>query len=204
MLYLANGSSPVVRTAMTAGELGQLCTPRERREPLPGVTWAADNGCFGSGYPGDALWVAWLRRHSSHVERCLFATAPDVVGDAKATSERSARWLPVIRELGYRASLVAQDGLEDLDVPWETFDALFLGGTTDWKLSAAARDLTGEAVARRVPVHMGRVNSRRRLLYAKTIGCTSADGTFLSFGPDHNLDRFRRWTHNAHPTEERR
>jgi hypothetical protein len=58
----------------------------------------------------------------------LFATAPDILADAAATLRRSARMLDWIRYSGYPAALVAQDGLEDLTIPWDTFDTLFLGG----------------------------------------------------------------------------
>ncbi len=128
MLYLANASSAKVRDAMTRGELGQMCTPAERRTPLDGVTWAADNGCYGKGYPGDAGYLAWLDAQRPHAGRCLFATAPDVVGDAAATLIRSAPFFAPIRALGYPAALVAQNGLTPDMVPWDDIDALFLGG----------------------------------------------------------------------------
>lgn len=199
MLYLANGSSALVRAAMADGELGQLCSPRERRAPLPGVVWAADNSCFGKGYPGDDRYWSWLDRHKPHASRCLFATAPDVIGDAVATWERSRPWLKVIRGLGYWSALVAQDGAEDLALDWDAFDVLFIGGTSDWKLSRAARELVRDAVRRQVPVHFGRVNSAKRLRYATDLGCRSCDGTFLAFGPDTNLPRFRAWTNDDQP-----
>lgn len=44
------------------------------------------------------------------------------------------------------------------------FDVLFLGGSTAWKLGSAARRLTTEAKARGKQVHMGRVNSLKRLM----------------------------------------
>jgi hypothetical protein len=193
VLYLANASSARVRDAMTNGDLAQICTPNEGRAPLPGVTWAGDNGCFGANYVGDDAWIGWLARHASHADRCLFATAPDVVGDAAATLARSAPFLPVIRDLGYPAALVAQDGLEDLDVPWDAFDVLFIGGSTEWKLGPYAARLIAEARLRGKRVHMGRVNSGRRYAYAALLGCDSADGTFLAFAPDHNLARMSRW-----------
>lgn len=192
-MYLANASSPSVRAAMAAGLIGQICTPAEGRAVIPGATWAADNGCFGKGYPGDAEYLAWLATRAEHADRCLFATAPDVVADAAATLARSAPFLPLIRALGYPAALVAQDGLEHLDVPWDSFDVLFIGGSTDWKLGAAAGRLTAEAKRRGKAVHMGRVNSRRRWSYAEHIGCDSVDGTFLAFGPDINLARLTNW-----------
>lgn len=193
MLYCGTASSPRVRDAMTVGDLAMITTPNEQRILLPGVTWVADNGCFSSHYVGDERWFNWLSNHAVNAGRCLFATAPDVVGDAAATLARSLPWLPRIRALGYPAALVAQDGLEHLDVPWDDFDALFIGGTTDWKLGPAARHLVAQARERGKHVHMGRVNSHRRWAYAEAIGCDSVDGTFLAFGPDTNLPRLRAW-----------
>lgn len=194
MLYLANPCTQEVRDAMMEGELGTILTPAQGNRLPPAAIWAADNGCFGKGYPGDEAWLAWLGKHAAHADRCLFATAPDVVGDAAATLTRSMPHLPAIRALGYPAALVAQDGLEQLVVPWDAFDVLFIGGSTAWKLGAAARRLVVEAKARGKHVHMGRVNSGRRWGYAEFIGCDSVDGTFLAFGPDTNLPRLRGWT----------
>ncbi|MEU5693856.1 hypothetical protein [Actinosynnema sp. NPDC020468] len=193
MLYLGTASSSAIREAMAAGELGQMCTPAEGRAPLPGVAWAADTGCFGNGYPGDERWLKWLERHSGHTARCLFATAPDVVGDSVATLERSLPFLDVIRELGYPPALVAQDGLEPDAVPWDDIDVLFIGGTTPFKLGPDAARLAAEALRRDVQVHMGRVNSGKRWRYAASLGCASVDGTYLAFGPDVNLRRLRNW-----------
>lgn len=194
MIYLGTANSPGIRLAMAQGEIGMLTTPAEWRSPSNAKVWAADNGCFGACYPGDVGWVAWLRKHAGIAGRCLFATAPDVVGDAAATLARSAPHLAVIRALGYPAALVAQDGLEHLVVPWDDFDALFIGGSTEWKLSREAAGLAVEAKRRGKHLHMGRVNSRRRWSYAEHLGCDSVDGTFLAFGPDVNLRRLRRWT----------
>lgn len=194
MLYLANPCGPSVITAMQDRRIGYIDTPAQGNKRPPGVVWCADNGCFGKGYPGDEKWLGWLTKNAQDTGTCLFATAPDVVGDAAATLERSAPFLPLIRELGYPAALVAQDGLEDLDVPWDTFDVLFIGGSTEWKLGAEARGLIIEAKARRKHVHMGRVNSERRYRYAQAIGCDSVDGTYLTFGPDLNLPAVLAWS----------
>jgi hypothetical protein len=199
VLYLANASSPRVRDAMLAGELGMMCTPAEGRTPLPGVAWAADNGCFGKGYPGDQEWLTWLQRHSHAADRCLFAVAPDVfnpeLGDdiAAASIARSRPFLPIIRAMGYPAALVAQNGAQNEDLPWDEFDVLFIGGDTEWKLSPHANRLAYEAQQRGKRIHMGRVNSARRWSIAEFFGCDTCDGTFLAFGPDTNLDRQRRW-----------
>jgi len=194
VLYLCNPCGPAVRDAMQDGRLGYIDTPAQGNKRMAGVTWCADNGCFGEGYPGDEKWLAWLEKNKHAAADCLFATAPDVVGDAAATLERSAPFLPMIRALGYPAALVAQDGLEDLEVPWDDFDVLFIGGSTEWKLGPAARALVAEAKRRGKWVHCGRVNSERRYRIMHEMGVDSVDGTFLTFGPDVNLPRLLAWT----------
>lgn len=182
------------------GHLGYIDTPAQGNRRPPGVKWCADNGCGpgrdgkGKGYPGDAAWLAWLERNAADAGTCLFATAPDVVGDAEATLARSIPFLPAIRALGYPAALVAQDGLENLDVPWDAFDVLFIGGTTAWKLGPHAADLIRQAKAHGKWVHVGRVNSNRRFLRFELLGVDSVDGTYLTFGPDVNLPKLLRWT----------
>jgi len=191
--YFANPSTPTVREAMITGLLGTIITPAQGNRLPDGTAWCADNGVFGGKYPGDGPYLAWLADRAHRAADCAFAVAPDVVGDAAATLVRSAPMLAPIRALGYRVALVAQNGLEDLDVPWDAFDVLFIGGDTDWKLGLAARRLVSAAKARGKQVHMGRVNSLQRLRYAEAIGCDSADGTYLAFGPDVNLPSVLAW-----------
>ena len=69
---------------------------------------------------------------------------------------------------------------------------MFLG-TTGWKLGPAAGRLAQQARQHGLWVHMGRVNSLRRLRYAHSIGCHSADGTCLAFCPDLHLPRLLAW-----------
>jgi hypothetical protein len=193
MRYFANPSTPRVREAMTTGLIGTIITPAQGNRLPAGASWCADNGVFGGKYPGDGPYLAWLAARAHHAADCAFAVAPDVVGDAAATLARSVPLLAPIRALGYRVALAAQNGLEHLDVPWDAFDVLFLGGDTAWKLGPAARRLAAEAKLRGKQVHMGRVNSLQRLRYAAAIGCDSADGTFLAFGPDVNLPELLGW-----------
>lgn len=205
--YLANPSSPRIRSAMASGPIGAIMTPRQGNLLPPGAMFCIDNGCGpgadgrpGSGYPGDRAYLELLSRMSARARgRCLFATAPDVLGDAAATLERSAPFVYKIRAwFGLPVALVAQDGLERLDVPWSWFDVLFLGGSTGWKLGPLAADLTAEAHRRGKLVHMGRVNTLQRLRYAAHIGCDSADGTTLTRAPDKNLAQMLRWLDEIH------
>jgi hypothetical protein len=189
---------------MRAGLLGMIDTPAQgNKRPDGGVTWCADNGCGpgragrpGKGYPGDARFLGWLAQRADAADSCLFAVAPDVVADAEATAARSAPFLPTIRRLGFPAALVAQDGLEHLTVPWDDIDALFIGGSTDWKLGPHAHRLAREAKNRGKWVHMGRVNSARRYAIAELMGCDSADGTYLTYGPDKNLPNVLTWSNS--------
>jgi hypothetical protein len=196
--YFANPSTAEVRDAMQAQLLDCIETPKQGNHPVDGATWCADNGCFAEGYPGDAEWFTWLEQNSHRAASCAFAVAPDVVGDAAATWKRSRPWLPRIRQLGYPAALVAQDGLEHQPIDWDAFDALFIGGSTEWKLGPHARALAAAAKRHGKWVHVGRVNSLRRLRYAAAppplgLGADSSDGTFLTFGPDKNLPQLLGW-----------
>lgn len=192
MIYFGNPCSAEVRKAMQDGLLGCITTPKQGNAHIPQVQYIADTGCFGKGYPGDAAWLQWLASRTDP-SSFLFATAPDVVGDAEATLLRSLPHLPTIRKLGYPASFVGQDGLTPETTPWDEFDVLFLGGTTEWKLGPEAAELTALAIERGKSVHMGRVNSLKRLRYAQSIGCTSVDGTHLIFAPDKNLPTLLKW-----------
>jgi len=214
VLYLANPSTQPVRDAMAAGLIGAVMSPAQGNLLPPSALFAIDNGCGpgrdgkpGTGYPGDEHYLGLLQdlgqgdgydNCDPDTSWCLFAVAPDVVGDAAATLKRSERMLAWIRYAGFPAALAAQDGLEHLDIAWDEFDALFIGGSTAWKLSAAARALASEARRHRKWVHMGRVNSLRRLRYAHAIGCDSADGTYVAFGPDENLPKLLGWLRDVH------
>lgn len=183
---------------MRDGLLGLIDQPNQNKVTQvvaaheAGAAWCADNGCFSDRWD-EGKWWAFLTDNAHRADSCLFAVAPDVVGDAAATLEKSAPWLPQIRALGYPVAFVAQDGLEVLPVPWDDFDALFIGGSTEWKLGHHAREIAAEAKRRGKWVHMGRVNSERRFRYAAAIGCDSADGTYLTFGPDVNLPKLLSW-----------
>jgi hypothetical protein len=202
MIYLATPCTRLAREQMSSGVLGCIITPAQGNRLPPDAPWIADNGRGpgnsgqpGAGYPGHRAYLQWLSRMSAQGGgRCLFAVAPDVLEDAPGTIAASAPFVYRIRAwFGLPVAFVAQDGLERLDIPWTWLDVLFIGGSTSWKLGPAARALAAEAKARGKHVHMGRVNSLRRLRYAAAIGCDSADGTFLSFGPDRRLPELLGW-----------
>lgn len=188
-LYLANPSTEPIRDAMRAGiGLGAITTPAQGNILPANTWWAADNGVFGKGYPGDREYLRWLENHPGDRDLCLFATAPDVVGDAWRTLARSRPFFQPIRDLGYPVALVLQNGEEyTADDYWDEIDAVFIGGDTPWKLGEHAAEMAAVAKSIGKWVHMGRVNSLRRLRYAESIGCDSADGTVLKHDPKRDV-----------------
>jgi hypothetical protein len=191
MIYLSGHVSSV-----RAPDLGFMLTPNMRNRLPEDVRWAADNGRFSAPEKyTDQRYLSWLDRHDA--SRCLFATAPDVLADHDATVCLSLPVLGRIRAVGYKAAFVAQDGWCEATTPWDDFDVLFLGGTTKFKLSCG--DAINAAHRRGKPIHMGRVNSYRRLRVAAAMGCASADGTFLKFGPDVNTPRLLGWFDSLQP-----
>lgn len=202
MLYFVTGTSPVALQLVAGGAAGHMCQPGSN-SPAPTGTWAADNGCVIKGPTGVPIpnprwsaqrWLGFLERHVDAAPRCLFAVLPDVVCDHTATLARSLPWVQRVRELGYRTGLALQNGAErDPDIPWDAVDVAFLAGDDPFKLHGPAHRLTVRAHDAGKWVHMGRVNSARRLRRAAVMGCQSADGTFLSVAPDKNLPRMLRW-----------
>lgn len=159
---------------------GMLVTWRDRAHPRRaiklGVPWAMDNFAF-TGFKADAF-----RRSMDAYEGlpgCLFAVAPDVVGDARATLDQFAQWRDEIKGHGYPIALAIQNGQEKLLVPWSDIDAVFIGGDTAFKFSDYVRGLVAEARMRGKWTHMGRVNSVRRWNYAHSLHVQSVDGTSL-------------------------
>lgn len=160
---------------------GRLLSPRQFSRVSDtaeaGIPWAADNDCF-QGLDADAY-----RRMLAAITRvpgCRFVTAPDVVGDWRTTRKLFDKWWPELAPTQQGIAYVLQDGQPHDLVPWDQIDAIFVGGTTEYKLSAEAERLVSAAKLRGLWTHMGRVNSRKRFDYARQIGCDSIDGSKFS------------------------
>lgn len=190
---LVSGAT-ATRRQMMSERLGCLIVPGSGNTPFQRRPWAADNGAF-TGFDAEAFLVMLERLQGTRW--CLFVAAPDVVGDAEKTLAKFKRWAIVIRAFGFPVALVAQDGLTIDATPWLEIDALFLGGTTAWKLGPEAEALARYAKANRKWVHMGRVNTLRRIRHAQRIGCDSFDGTTFSKWPDNYIPKGIEWIDRA-------
>lgn len=168
-LLLVTTAHPSLITHTLDGEvhpnLGRLIQPRHtssiEKTAEAGIPWAADNDCFQG--LDEAAYVRMLDRIAG-LAGCLWVTVPDVVGDVEATLELFDKWAPELEARELPMALVAQDGLEhNLDrVQWDRIAAVFIGGSTEWKESAAALHVARAARAHGKLVHWGRVNTRRR------------------------------------------
>jgi len=170
--------------------------------------FAVDNGCY-SEHTGKcefkpAEFRKLLKDLKPEAHKAMFVTAPDVVGDWEATRKRSEPWLGEIREAGFPVAWVAQNGIENNqgEIPWDDFDVLFIGGSTEWKRGFDSKGGTNsefvkmlkEAHKRKKPVHFGRINSWKSLdTVGYGLGASSVDGTYLAFGPEKNLPKLLDW-----------
>lgn len=193
MLYLSGCKTRNIYPELEAGFIGLMNSPI-KFHPLHDVAvWAMDNGAFVNKYPGDDAYLAILDKAMEHQHKCLFVTAPDVIGDGAATLALFPGISDRIRERGWPVAIVGQDGMLPEQIPWAKVDWLFLGGSTEWKLSRDAEALIAAAKEHGKKVHIGRVNGKRRYIRFKQLECDSADGTYLGFGPDINKGLMMQW-----------
>lgn len=194
-----SGATRTLRKYAASGRLGFLLTPRAANsvEAIKGLgmPWAADNACY-SGF-NETRFANMLDRIVG-VPGLMWVAAPDVVGDAVATLALFEVWQPRIAARGLPVALVLQDGQESLPVRWDRLDAVFVGGGTAWKLGDAARRLCVEAKERGKLIHVGRVNSKRRIRLLARWGCVdSLDGSSFSRWPDTRIPAALRWIREA-------
>ena len=155
--------------------IGQLLTPLTRYADRGGI-YAIDNGAFAGFNP--THFRSLLERQKSSKDRCKFVAVPDVVGSARRTEEVFRHWY---RQLcGWPLALVAQDGIEDIEIPWELIDAIFIGGSTEFKLGSIAEQCIKAAKAIGKWVHVGRVNTPDRVAKFSDLGVDSIDGSGIS------------------------
>lgn len=190
MINFVNGPATSTYTYHGAhgAHAGMLRTPQsgnsiEHAVEL-GMPWALDNGCFIS-YDPPAI-VRMLVRWRG-LPGCTFAVVPDAVGDHDATMLLFRAWIGTYHALSYPPAFVLQNGVTTRAVPWDSSAAVFVGGDTAFKYSDVVREIISEAKRRGKWVHMGRVNSARRIRYAQSIGCDSFDGTGCSIAPRQRI-----------------
>jgi len=203
VILLVSGPPP---RYIGATGMGWLLNPRAGARAgaivASGMRWAADNDCY-QGLNRSAYITMLGRVATADRSRLLFVVAPDVVADAGATLLRFKLWRPTLDHYALPIAFVAQDGQENRVVPWDAIRCLFIGGSTHWKLGRHARRLIADAKDRGKWVHVGRVNTLRRMWLFSSIGVDSFDGTAFSKLPDKFIPwMLRRLPAQQHVMEE--
>lgn len=185
--------------------LGQLMTPLTGYRDWGG-TYAIDNGAF-SRFPAEKFKRLIERQVSGGQEtlqRCLFVTCPDIVGNAKRTMEiwkQRELFCCGVPHFINRMALVAQNGIENMDIPWTEFRTIFIGGRDPWKDSKTVSDIVKTAKCLGIWVHVGRVNSPKRFEHFFQLGADSCDGSGVA-RYDHMLQNIEdRHSQNPEPTD---
>ena len=152
-----------------------------------------DNAAFSNWC--EESYLKMLDKWADAIIPIEWVTLPDVVGDAHKTNQLFGEWY---EKVSLPRAYVAQDGAEDLELPFAYFKCLFIGGTTDWKLSRSAESVIQEGKRQNKVIHMGRVNSQKRMRYAYQLGCDSVDGTGYSKYNKIELLKFLEYVHTLH------
>jgi hypothetical protein len=179
VVMLANNTG--IRVGYLAGKfpglIGHLFSPGAQRGPFPFCNYAFDNGVFAKG--GDWTpepWIKMLEWGKLSGQSPLWNLVPDAVGDRDATLRKWDEFSPIARRYGWPLAFAVQDGMTESDVPADA-SVVFVGGSTEWKW-ATYRDWCA-AFPR---VHVGRVNTYRRLFDCYDAGAESTDGTGFTRG----------------------
>lgn len=152
----------------------------DRARRSPPLSWALDNGawgCFQRGVPFDG--GAFREALARWGEGADFIVCPDIVGAGLDSLAFSVSWADEVRQAARRpVYLAVQDGMTEATVApvLEWFDGLFIGGSTEWK-EATMHAWGRYAAGCSLPMHVGRVNTDRRLRMAIDAGASSVDGT---------------------------
>jgi len=148
-----------------------------------GFGYAIDNGAwwsFVNKQPFDS--EAFQRLYDQYALDADFVVLPDIVADGDRSLGFSMEWH---HKLGIRRCpqyLAVQDGMDFTEIEnlcdKERF-GIFVGGSTDWKLQTMAEwGRIGLMIG--VPVHVGRVNTVRRIALCAAAGVKSFDGSSVS------------------------
>jgi hypothetical protein len=147
-----------------------------------GFGYAIDNGAWtahqrGEQFDADAF-VAVLDKLGAGAD---WIVVPDIVAGGLASLRFSQSWLQRVRSYGQPVLIAVQDGIDGYDVGsmLDERTGIFVGGTTAWKLRSLAK--WGQvAQDRNCHLHVGRVNSMKRIAFCAGVGAHSFDGTSVT------------------------
>jgi len=147
---------------------------------LSGVPYGLDNGCFKRF--NRKTWERMLKEAEEN--RPMFVCLPDVVCDAARTLDLFEYFKPMTD--GLPRCLVLQDGISNHRINFNDLDAVFVGGSDGFKVSAEAMNACKAAKMLGKWVHVGRVNTAARVIHWLGVA-DSIDGSGIS-KYDHMLE----------------
>jgi hypothetical protein len=147
-----------------------------------GMPYALDNGAwtaFQQNRPFDER--AFMHAVDKLGEGADWIVLPDIVAGGLRSLDYSLAWLDRLRGLPTPFLIAVQNGMDvehvrDLLTPAV---GIFIGGTTEWK-EGTAQQWGALARRRNCYLHVGRVNSARRIAICAAAGASSFDGTSAS------------------------
>ncbi|WP_244111965.1 hypothetical protein [Burkholderia diffusa] len=147
-----------------------------------GMPYALDNGAWTAYQQGRAFDDdAFMRALDKVGEGAEWIVLPDIVAGGLRSLEYSLTWLERLRGFPRQLLVAVQDGMEIDDVRelLSPVVGIFVGGSTQWK--EATTGAWGSVARRRnCYLHVGRVNSVRRIRICAAAGANSIDGTSAS------------------------
>lgn len=150
-------------------------------------SFALDNGAwsaFQQGKPFDE--DAFSRAIDKVGEGAQWVVLPDIVAGGQASLDLSLKWLQRLQgSFPERLLIAVQDGIQPDDVReyLNPMVGLFIGGSTEYKLRTMGA--WGQLARRRnCYMHVGRVNTLRRINACAQAGADSFDGTSVIAFPD--------------------
>jgi len=147
-----------------------------------GFPYALDNGAWTAHQQGTQFdgvrFLALLRRFGAGANWCV---VPDIVGAGMRSLQFSLTWLPYVQRFTPLPLIAVQDGMEPNDVAPHLGKkvGIFVGGSTDWKVGTL---LKWGKLAKSVGcyLHVGRVNTVKRINLCLAAGADSFDGTSVT------------------------
>ena len=147
-----------------------------------GFDYALDNGAWSAFQNGLPFNVAEFEKAVAKLgAKAEFIVVPDIVEGGLESLRLSEGWLPTLDGIGKHRLIAVQDGMKAADVePILGPDiGVFIGGSTDFK--EATMPQWGRVCRQRgAYLHVGRVNSRRRIKLCSTCGVHSFDGSSVT------------------------
>lgn len=177
--YASATNSPRNLDAMERHGWRLLYTPFSTSRVTSRFAYCLDNGAwtaFQQGRPFDeAAFTRLLRSAGTHAD---FVVIPDVVAGGAESLAFSLRWMRRVLDETERGLIAVQNGMQPGDVESLIGQrvGIFVGGDTAWKLATMP---TWSELARKrgAWVHVGRVNTCRRINLCHAAGVDSFDGT---------------------------